>query len=104
MEEGKFEEAASALRTCQYLRRDELREGHWLNAETNSLLGAALAAGGKFAQAEPLLLQGHVAMEENLSVPVHKKRQAIQRIVKLYESWHKPDQVSEWRQRLAETE
>ena len=79
-----------------------LPEGHWLIADTMSRLGGAIAGEGKFAEAEPLLLEGHAGMKESRQVPTDRKRQAIQRIIQFYESWHRPDQTSEWRQRLEE--
>ncbi len=102
MREGRFEEAADVLRGSLVTKQKTLPEGHWLIADTMSRLGGAVAGEGKFAEAEPLLLEGYAAMQENRRVAVGRKREAIERIIQLYESWDKPDQAAEWRKRLAE--
>jgi tetratricopeptide (TPR) repeat protein len=100
MEEGRFEEAAALLRGCLASRQKTLPEGHWLVADTMSRLGGAVASGGKFDQAEPLLLEGYAGMSDNRRVPLNRKREAIERLIQLYQSWDKPDRAAEWRQRL----
>jgi len=102
IEEGRFEEAAALLRGCLATRQKALPEGHWLIADTMSQLGGAVAGAGKFAEAEALLLDGYAGMADNRRVLPDRKRQAIERIIRLYEAWDKPDQASEWRRRLGE--
>jgi hypothetical protein len=102
MKEGRFGEAAELLRGCLAMRQRELPVGHWLIAETNSQLGGAIAEEGRFTEAEPLLLEGYATMKEHPWAPTDRKLRAIRRIVRLYESWDKPDQTSEWRRRLEE--
>ena len=103
MREGRFEEAADVLRGSLVTKQKTLPEGHWLIADTMSRLGGAVAGVGKFAEAEPLLLEGYAAMQENRGVAVvDRKHEAIERIIQLYESSGKPDQAAEWRKRLAE--
>ncbi|HUU98855.1 MAG TPA: tetratricopeptide repeat protein [Phycisphaerae bacterium] len=97
MEEGSFAEAEPLLRACLATRQKVLPEGHWLIADARSLLGVAVAGQGKFAQAEPLLLDAFARVKDNPQAPRDCKRQARQRIVRLYESWGKPDQAAEWR-------
>jgi hypothetical protein len=48
------------------------------------------------------LLEGYAELEGNPRATVESKRQAIERIVDLYEAWEKPEQASEWRGRLEE--
>ena len=102
MKEGRFGEAAEVLRGCLAMRQRELPAGHWLIADTNSQLGGAVAEEGNFTEAEPLLLEGYAMLKEHPRAPKDRRLRAIQRIVRLYESWHKPDQASEWRRRLEE--
>jgi serine/threonine protein kinase/tetratricopeptide (TPR) repeat protein len=97
MKEGNFAEAEPLLRGCLAMRRNTLPEGHWLIADTTSLLGDALAGQGKFGQAEPLLLEGYAGMRNNPEVPEGRQRQALQRIVHLYEAWGRPNQADAWR-------
>jgi tetratricopeptide (TPR) repeat protein len=98
--EGRFEEAAALLRGCLAMRQKALPEGHWLIADTMSQLGGAIVGEGKFAQAEPLLLEGYAGIKDDRQVLPDLKRRAIKRIIRLYESWDKSDQASEWRKRL----
>ena len=100
MKEGRFGEAASLLRGCLAMRQKALPEGHWLIADTTSRIGSAVAGEGKFAEAEPMLLEAYAALKENRRVPADRKHVAIRRIIRLYESWDKPDQASEWLRRL----
>jgi tetratricopeptide (TPR) repeat protein len=100
MREGRFDEAASVLRGCLATREKLLPQGNWLVADTRSRLGAALAGAARYAEAEPLLLDAYAAMSDNRLCPPDCRRQAVQRIVQLYESWGKAAQAAEWRLRL----
>jgi tetratricopeptide (TPR) repeat protein len=102
MRDGRFEEAADVLRTSLVTRQKTLPEGHLLIADTMSRLGGAVAGQGKLAEAEPMLLEGYAMMRENRRATASDKREAIERIVQLYESWGKAAQAAEWRERLAQ--
>ncbi|UCE61539.1 MAG: serine/threonine protein kinase [Phycisphaerales bacterium] len=98
MAEGRFGEAAALLRGCLAMRQQALPQGHWLISDVMSRLGGAMTAGGKFAEAEPLLLAGYEGLNEKPWVAADHKRRATERIVRLYESWGKLEQASKWRQ------
>lgn len=98
--EGRFDEAVALLRGCLASREKALPQGHWLLADTRSRLGAAIAGEGKYAEAEPLLRESCTVMLRDRLCPAASRRQAIQRMVELYEAWDKPDQAAEWRARL----
>jgi tetratricopeptide (TPR) repeat protein len=102
MEEERFIEAEEVLRGCLAMRRKSLPGGHWLIADARSRLGSAIAADGRFVEAEPLLLEACKALSEDTQVAADVKRRAIERVIRLFTSWDKPDQASEWRQRLEE--
>jgi tetratricopeptide (TPR) repeat protein len=86
----------------------------WLRFQTMSLLGEALLAQGRFAPADSLLLAAYDGLKDDLQVPrpggasgVDIKGEALERIVKLYESWDtaEPDmgyaeKAAEWRLKL----
>jgi len=101
----------------------------WLRYNSMSLLGGALlaqvtgddpaaheAALARLREAEPLLLDGFNGMKDDPRVPTagqtggaDRKREALERIVKLYDAWHaaEPDQAhdaqaAEWRAKLEE--
>jgi len=102
MAQGRYEDAADTLRACITMRQKGLPDGHWLIADTVSRLGAALAAQRKFAEAESVLLKSSEQLQANRQATAEPKRQAVERIVKLYEAWDRPDQAASWRQRLQE--
>ena len=60
----------------------------------------------KHADAEPLLVKGFKGLKKHeAQIPMKPKArliEALERLVKLYEAWGKPEQAAEWRQRLAE--
>jgi hypothetical protein len=78
---------------------------HWERHDALSLVGAALAGQKKYAEAEPLLVQGYEGLKEREArIPFlwRKKRpaEAGARIVNLYNAWGKTDKADEWRKRL----
>jgi hypothetical protein len=83
--------------------------GHWNVAQVKSLLGTALSGQGRFADAEPLLLEGYARLKDDPGVSADRKHGALERIVRLYESWDEARpggemtaQAALWRTRLAE--
>jgi tetratricopeptide (TPR) repeat protein len=104
IDEGRYDEAASVLRGCLSMRQKALPEGHWLIADTISRLGGAVAGTGDREGAESLLLEGQAGLERDHRTPANRRRQGMQRLVRLYENWDKPDKASEWRRRLAAAE
>jgi serine/threonine protein kinase/tetratricopeptide (TPR) repeat protein len=73
----------------------------WTTFQAKSVLGGALMGQGKYAEAEPLLLDAYQGMgRHEVEIPKeHKARltQALARLVHLYEAWGKPDKATEWR-------
>jgi hypothetical protein len=67
---------------------------------TQSLLGEALVGEKKYADAEPLLLQGYRGMKENENLiygnRAKKLMDAAQRLVALYTDWGKPAPAARW--------
>ena len=133
--EDKWNEAEASLGECLEIRQEALAEGHWLIFNTMSVLGEALAGQGadrslaldtarkgqalgarieKLREAEPLLLEGYervISAAETIPAPIRDQRirEALQRIVKLYDARHaaEPDKgydakAAEWRAKLPE--
>ncbi|MCZ6654123.1 MAG: serine/threonine-protein kinase [Planctomycetota bacterium] len=95
-------EAVPLLRQCLEIRLEILPGDHWLIFNTQSILGEALVGGGKYDEAEPLLLDGFAGLtnrEQEIPAQVREDRlhEARERIVNLYESWGKVEQAAEWR-------
>ena len=82
-------------------RQKALPDGHWLVAETMSLLGEALAGQKRFEDAEPLLIDGYAGIRLSPEVPQKRKRDAVQRIIKVYEAQGLHERAGEWRDRLS---
>ncbi|MEJ7636978.1 MAG: tetratricopeptide repeat protein [Singulisphaera sp.] len=76
----------------------------WRRFEIRGQLGEALAAQEKYDEAEPLVLGGHeglMARRQGVSVDARPRLpEAGRRVVKLYESWGKPEQAFRWMCRL----
>jgi serine/threonine protein kinase/tetratricopeptide (TPR) repeat protein len=80
---------------------------HWLRFDAASALGACLAAQGRFAEAEPLLLEGRDGIEGISGAPADALDRAAARLQSLYEAWHAAEpgagydaKAAEWRTRL----
>ena len=65
-----------------------------------------MAGQKRFDEAEPLLLEGYTGLESSLPADrrAEKLPLAIERLIRLYDAWGKPDKADEWRAKLAEFE
>ena len=112
VQQEKFDEAEPLLRECLAIRQKALPPDHWRIYSAMSILGECLTGLGQWAEAEPLLLDGYQGLHENSdAIPGQYRdvrlREALERIVNLYEARHaaEPDAghdaaVAEWRARL----
>jgi hypothetical protein len=100
--QGRFSESEPlALEALEFDRKKQPDD--WQRFRAESLLGASLAGHHKYAEAEPLLLDGYQGMavrKDRMGVPdrYHLDR-AREWIVQLYEAWGKPAKVAEWRKK-----
>ena len=129
--QGKSEEARShasnaeaLLREGLKIRKEQASDDDWQLAEIRSRLGSALLIAtladpalapatrdSKFGEAEALLLDAGERLRDDPSVEPAFKRDAIQRLVRLYEAWNSAvpnggmaQKAAEWRQQLASFE
>jgi hypothetical protein len=70
-----------------------------------SVLGAVLLGQEKYAEAEPLLLQGYKGLKQReAKLPANLRelrlREAVERLVQLYEAWNRNGEAATWRQEL----
>jgi hypothetical protein len=76
----------------------------WLRYYAMTQLGVALVEQKKYAEAEPMLVDGYRGLKEReakMSVPARKVlAAAAARIVALYEAWGRPDRAADWRKQL----
>jgi DNA-binding SARP family transcriptional activator len=103
LQQHKHAEAEQTLRDSLALRSTKEPEA-WTTFNTKSLLGDALLRQQKYAGAEPLLKEGYEGLKarEQTIPPKSKVRltEALERLVKLYDAWGKPEQAATWRQQL----
>jgi serine/threonine protein kinase/tetratricopeptide (TPR) repeat protein len=73
-------------------------------AEDVLALGSNLLAQARYADAEPLLLQGYEGMKKREAeiVPESRPRitEALEKLVQLHDAWNKPAAAAKWRQEL----
>jgi serine/threonine protein kinase/Tfp pilus assembly protein PilF len=97
--QGKFAVAEplsrEALETEKKIQPDD-----WQRYRAESLLGASLAGQSKYAEAEPLLLEGYqgmLARKDRIDVPDwYHLDQAHKWLIHLYRAWGKPEKAAEW--------
>lgn len=97
--EGKFAESEPLAREALEFNRKE-HPDDWQRFRAESLLGASLAGQKKYAEAEPLLIEGYEGMrarKQRMAVEdwYHLDR-AHQWIVQLYVSWGQPRKAAVW--------
>ncbi len=68
----------------------------WRVADARSVLGQCLAAGGRFEEAEPLLIESYPTIRDAKGADSRYARDAAARIVELYRAWGRPDEASEY--------
>jgi hypothetical protein len=106
-------EAERLLRECLAVRLNGTNAIHWRVEDIKSRLGGALvsvavtdrelnaaARGAKLAEAETLLLEGSERLQASKFADKKYKRDALERLARLYEAWRKPEKLSEWQQKL----
>jgi tetratricopeptide (TPR) repeat protein/predicted Ser/Thr protein kinase len=102
----KFTEAETVLRECLSVKEKQQRDD-WIAAYAKSQLGEALWRQQKYADAEPLLLAGYEGLlAKEKDIPLTGKNNlpdAINRLVKFYEAWDKPEEAAKWRKKLEAT-
>src|SRR5262249_21420735 len=80
--------------------RSEPPQGGWAAAISENLLGASLAEQGRYAEAEPLLLESVAVLRSAQGVPSNRVRQAMERVITFYNAWGKSEKAAVWRLKL----
>ena len=106
--EGKFTEAEPLARISVALREEKMPDD-WSTFNMQSVLGATLFGQQKYAEAEPLMLCGYEGMKQReakvrLRNGEPRLREALQRLVQLYEATNRHEQAADWKKRLDEFE
>ncbi len=103
LKQKKYGEAESLLRQILSIQgKNEATS--WRYFDTESMLGGCLLGQKKFGGAEPLLVSGYEGLKQRESAVPPKSRprirEALDRLVQLYDSWDKKDKANEWREKL----
>jgi tetratricopeptide (TPR) repeat protein len=99
----RFPEAEEVARES-LANREKNQPDKWFTSNTRSVLGDILVEQKKYAEAEPLLRSGYEGLKQRQEVlPGAGKvclSNSLDRLVRLYEAWGKPEQAAEWRAKL----
>jgi tetratricopeptide (TPR) repeat protein len=102
LSQGKFAESEVLARGVLEFNRKK-QPDDWQRFRAESLLGAGLAGQRRYAEAEPLLLEGYqgMAVQKNrIAVPDwYYLDRAHEWIVQLYQAWGMPAKAAEWRKK-----
>jgi hypothetical protein len=101
LQEKRYAEAERTFREASAILNRTAADS-WERFNLDSMLGAALAAQKRFAEAEPLLVSGYESMltrmptTNNAMTTRFTPAQAGAAVVQLYADWGKTDKQSEW--------
>jgi serine/threonine protein kinase len=106
LQQKKHAEAEKLLRDCLRILQ-KAQPDDWTTFLTRSLLGEVLLGQGKHAEAEPLLLQGYEGVKRHeAKIPPQVRpvrlKEALGRLVRLYEATGKKDEAAKWQKKLDE--
>lgn len=101
LDQNRNEEAESLLREALLIRRQVMGPRHSITGETASLLGACLTKPGRYFEAEPLVLEGFELLRDGLGPRDRMTQAALRRVIRLYETWGKPELETRYKALLA---
>jgi serine/threonine protein kinase/Tfp pilus assembly protein PilF len=100
LSQGKFSKTEALAREAFEFGRKK-QPDDWKRFRAESLLGASFAGEKKYAEGEPLLVEGYrgmLARKDRIAVPDHYHLDLAHKwLVDLYEAWGKPEKAAEWR-------
>jgi tetratricopeptide (TPR) repeat protein len=98
--QGQYDEAESLLREALAIDQLDVRRHYqWVSVQ-----GAVLLGRKKYAEAEPLLLEGYRGLKKDEALHPAVGRRLAQVggwIVRLYEATNQPDKALQWREKVA---
>jgi len=103
LSEGKFAESETLAREAMDIG-SKIQPDSWQRFRAESLLAASLAGQKRFAEAEPLLLEGYKGMAARKYRMAAADRYHLDRarewILELYKAWSKPQMAAAWRKKM----
>jgi tetratricopeptide (TPR) repeat protein len=98
--QGKLDASEPLAREALEAQK-KIEPDDWQRYRAESVLGASLAGQKKYAEAEPLLLEGYqglLARKDRMAVPDQYHLELAHRwLVELYQAWGWPDKAAEWK-------
>jgi eukaryotic-like serine/threonine-protein kinase len=107
LQQKKSAEAESLLRECLAGQvKEETEKSNIFSFNTKSMLGGSLLGLKKYAEAEPLLLEGYEGLKQSEKTMPAMSRiriaEAAERLVELYDATGKKSQADQWRKKLVQ--
>jgi tetratricopeptide (TPR) repeat protein len=103
LDQKKYVEAESIARECLAIRAEKKPDG-WSAFFSRYLVGSALLGQKKYADAEPLLVQGYEGMKQRDGQVIRDAKdppaQALERLVQLHDALGNQAKAAEWRAKL----
>ncbi len=97
IEQGDYTSGEGLLHQALEIGRRAFPGGHWRIDMAQSLLGECRIATGRYAQAEPLLLESHRALTSRRGANAPVTLTALDRLVRLYDAWDRPREAARLR-------
>jgi serine/threonine protein kinase/tetratricopeptide (TPR) repeat protein len=99
----RWSDAEPLLRECVAILKKAAPDD-WSLSDSLSMLGESLLGLRRYAEAESALVTGYEGMVlREAQIPAAQRshlREAAERVVRLYESWNKPQEVAAWKARV----
>jgi hypothetical protein len=107
LNQSRWAEAESFLHEGLAIREKSAPDD-WSRYAAMSLLGESLLGQRRYAEAEPLVVHGYEGMkarERRIPAPDRARLlEVVDRVVRFYEAWGRPDQVTTWKAKLGMTD
>ncbi|HYN21490.1 MAG TPA: tetratricopeptide repeat protein, partial [Thermoanaerobaculia bacterium] len=99
--QGHYARAELLARESAGILGKRLPPGHWRKAYAESILGMALAGEGRYDEAEPLLVRSYPILAASIGARAKPSQEVVASLVRLYESWGRPEAANRYRPLLA---
>ncbi len=93
----RYAEAEAAYQEGLSILAEVLPADHWQLAFNRSLFAQVWMAQHRFAEAEPLLMEGYTVLNNQFGASHARSREALDRVIQLYEAWGKPAAAEAYR-------
>jgi hypothetical protein len=104
MEKGETSDAEELFARYIDKRRQSSSENDWRAAWAEGMRGECLFAEQRYAEAETLFVHSYAILRASDEAPAERKREALQRLIKLHETCGEPREADRYRAQLREVE